>query len=205
MNLRFLLLILTVTILFSSVFGKVSAQDTRAVVDISNVDSQIMKRITLPAATPIIFSMDKTLATDKREKIEGEKRDKRKERFTNRGEIFYMSVVDDVSIDGAIIIPRGSRGVGEILSVTGRGGFGKSGKIEVKLNFVEVRGKRYEMEGAHLQKGKGQGNLAAAGVILAGPVAGIFIKGEEADIPAGTRLTFRTKDDIILESDEIGQ
>lgn len=205
MNLRFLLLILTVTILFSSVFGKVSAQDTRAVVDISNVDSQIMKRITLPAATPIIFSMDKTLATDKREKIEGEKRDKRKERFTNRGEIFYMSVVDDVSIDGAIIIPRGSRGVGEILSVTGRGGFGKSGKIEVKLNFVEVRGKRYEIDGVHLQKGKGQGNLAAAGVILAGPVAGIFIKGEEADIPAGTRLTFRTKDDIILESDEIGQ
>ncbi len=205
MNLRFLLLILTVTILFSSVFDKVSAQDTRAVVDISNVDNQITKRITLPAATPIVFSMDKTLATDKREKTDGEKRDKRKERFTNRGEIFYMSVVDDVSIDGTIIIPRGSRGVGEILSVIGRGGFGKSGKIEVKLNFVEVRGKRYEMEGAHLQKGKGQGNLAAAGVILAGPVAGIFIKGEEADIPAGTRLTFRTKDDIILESDEIGQ
>lgn len=47
---------------------------------------------------------------------------------------------------------------------------------------------------------KSQGNLAVAGVVLAGPLAGVIIKGEEADIPAGTRLTFRTKEDIILEA-----
>ncbi|MBP7952061.1 MAG: hypothetical protein KAZ17_01110 [Sphingorhabdus sp.] len=154
--------------------------------------------VTLRASTPINFTMDKSLATDKREKVKGEKKDKTKERLTNAGEIFYMSVAEDVVVDGQVVIPKGSRGVGEVLSVTGRGGFGKSGKIEVQMNHVEVGSNKYPMEGVHLQKGKGRGGAAVAGVILAGALAGVFIKGDEADMPAGMQLSFRTKDSITV-------
>lgn len=179
----------------------VLAQDTGVSATSASPTAQVAKRVVLPAFTPIVFAMHNTLATDKREKVSGEKRDKTKSRYTNRGETFYMSVAEDILADGVIIIPKGSRGVGEVLSVNGRGGFGKAGKIEITLHFVEVRGKQYPMEGVHLQKGKGQGQLAVAGTVIAGPLAGIFIKGEEADIPAGSRLIFRTKEDIIVEAD----
>jgi hypothetical protein len=157
------------------------------------------KTIILPAATPVILSMDKTLATDKRKNRKGEKKDTAKKRFTNEGETFFMSVVNDVLVDGIIVIPKGSRGVGEVLTVAGRSGFGKSGKIEIQLNYLEVNDKQYLMEGVHLQKGKSKANMAVAGVIVGGPLAGVFIKGEEADIVAGTPLMFRTKENISFE------
>ena len=152
---------------------------------------------TLPAGTAVLFSMDRALATDKRDFAKGEvKPDKDHRRISNVGDLFTMTVVDDVKLGDAIVIPKGSIGNGEVTSVTGRGGFGKSGKIEIKINDVKVGDKTYAMEGTHLQKGKGRGGAAVAGTIIAGVIAGAFIKGDDADIPVTAQLTFRTKEAI---------
>lgn len=155
--------------------------------------------VILPAATAVTFSMDKALASDKRDRVKGDpKLPKGKERITNRGEIFYMTVTQDVKAGDRVVIPKGSRGVGEVTLVTGRGGFGKSGKLEVKMNYVEVGANKYLMEGSHLQKGKGRGGAAVAGTIIAGAIAGAFIHGDDADLPLAMELTFHTKEAIKL-------
>jgi hypothetical protein len=153
----------------------------------------------LAAGTSVMFTMDKALASDERDKVKGEKKlPKDKRRLTNKGETFTMTVVQDVRAGDQIIIPKGSRGVGEVTEVGGRGGFGKSGKINIKMNHVEVGSNKYALTGEHLQKGKGRGGAAVAGTIIAGAIAGAFIKGDDADIPMGTELIFRTKDEIKL-------
>ena len=86
--------------------------------------------------------------------------------------------------------------MGEVTMVTGRGGLGKSGKIEIKMNTLELGEKAYAMDGTHLQKGRGRGGAAIAGALIAGALVGILIKGDEADIPARAEVTFRTKDVI---------
>jgi hypothetical protein len=156
-----------------------------------------MAAIALPAGTAVLFSIDNAMATDKREFKKGEtKPPKDKRRITNAGDMFSATVMEDVKVGNHVVIPKGARGKGEVTMVTGRGGFGKSGKIEIKLNSLEVGEKAYAMDGTHLQKGRGRGGAAIAGAIIAGALVGILIKGEEADIPARAAVTFRTKDAI---------
>lgn len=151
----------------------------------------------LPAGTAVAFLIDNAMATDKREFKKGEKKpSKDKRRITNIGDTFSATVMEDVKVGNQIVIPKGARGKGEVTMVTGRGGFGKSGKIEIRMNTLELGEKAYAMDGTHLQKGRGRGGAAIAGAIIAGAVVGFLIKGEEADIPARAEVTFRTKDVI---------
>ncbi len=158
---------------------------------------EAMSTAILQSGASVLFSMDKALATDKREKIKGQpKPPKGKRRITNMGDAFTMTVAEDVVRDSTVVIPKGTRGFGEVTMVTGRGGFGKSGKIEFKLNYLELDGKQVAMEGTHLQKGKGRGGAAIAGAVVAGAVVGFLIKGSEADVPLLSEWNFTTVDDI---------
>ncbi len=151
----------------------------------------------LPAGTAVMFMIDNAMATDKRDFKKGEKKPaKDKRRITNIGDTFTATVMNDVMVGNQVVIPKGARGKGEVTMVTGRGGFGKSGKIEIRMNTLELAEKAYAMDGTHLQKGRGRGGAAIAGAIIAGAVVGFLIKGEEADIPARAEVTFRTKDVI---------
>jgi hypothetical protein len=184
----------------SSVPAAIPAAEAAAVQTVAPMAAAEMSTVILAAGTAVNFSMDRALATDKREFKKGEKKPaKDQRRMTNPGDVFSMTVLNDVKVGDHVVIPKGARGTGEVLSVIGRGGFGKSGKIEVRLNSVAVGDKVYAMEGTHLQKGKGRGGAAVAGVILLGALAGAFIKGDEADIPATAELMFRTKEAITVD------
>ena len=152
---------------------------------------------TLPANISVTFRNDTALASDKRKAAKGEpKLGKGKDHVNNPGDIFYMSVVNDVKSGGVTVVPKGARGTGEVLRVSNRGGFGKSGTIEVAMRSLEVGGKQYKMQGTQIQKGKGRAGAAVAGVIIAGVIAGVFIKGDEADLPIGAEMTFQTAEPI---------
>jgi hypothetical protein len=184
----------------SSVTAAIPAAEAAVVQTVAPMAAAEMASVVLPAGTAVSFSMDHALATDKREFKKGEKKPaKDKRRITNPGDVFGMTVLNDVKVGELVVIPKGARGTGEVLTVTGRGGFGKSGKIEVRMNSVAVGDKVYGMEGTHLQKGKGRGGAAVAGVLVLGVLAGVFIKGDEADIPATAELMFRTKEAITVD------
>ncbi len=201
------MLLLSASALFSSA---VMAQDSAITAAVPAAEAAVMQAavpmaaaematVVLPAGTAVNFSMDKALATDKRDFKKGEKKPaKDKRRINNPGDLFGMTVLNDVKVGDHVVIPKGARGTGEVLTVTGRGGFGKSGKIEVRMNSVAVGDKVYSMDGTHLQKGKGRGGAAVAGVLVLGVLAGVFIKGDEADIPATAELMFRTKEAITV-------
>ena len=119
-------------------------------------------------------------------------------RHARQGQRFDLTVAQDVLVDGMIVIPRGSRGVGEVARVVEKGMFGKAGKLEVRVLFVELGGTRIRLDGRAEDKGKSGLGVTAAAVVLAG-IWGGFVTGKSAVIPAGTALDGHVFEDVPLK------
>ncbi|WP_066846212.1 hypothetical protein [Croceicoccus marinus] len=111
------------------------------------------------------------------------------------GDVFTFSTVYDVIMNGYVVIPKGTRGQGKITWRTGKGAFGKSAKMDLGFEWLEIGGRRVAVEGTHRQEG--QGNTAATlGTVLAvGPFAA-FVTGKSATVPNGMQLKAFTAESI---------
>ena len=138
-------------------------------------------QVFLPANTEVVMAMNNDLTT------KGGKIDE--------GTTFNLTVVNDVKLGDFVIIPKGARGTGEVTWKTGKAAFGKSGKMEVELRWVEVGGQRIAVEGKYRQEGEGN-TVATVGTVLVAGVFAAFVTGKSARIPAGRELVAHTKDAI---------
>lgn len=134
----------------------------------------------IPQNTEILLELNDTITT--------------KGKRWNEGDNFGLTVTRDVVLGDRIAIPRGSRGVGRVTWLTDKGAFGKSGKLEIDLEYVEVRGQRIPISGSNRKEGGGNAAATVGGVLLVGLFAG-FITGRSGSIPQGTQMVARTKDD----------
>lgn len=103
------------------------------------------------------------------------------------GDTFKLTVLNDVAVDGVVVIPRGTPGVAEITWRTGKGAFGKSGKMEFSLRYIELDGQRVPISGDYRQEGEGNTVATGVGVLAIGVFAG-FITGKRARLPTGREL-----------------
>jgi hypothetical protein len=60
------------------------------------------------------------------------------------------------------VIPRGTPAMGEVTWRTGKGAFGKSGKLEFSLRYIDLGGQHIPVTGDFRQEG--EGNTLATGV-----------------------------------------
>lgn len=134
----------------------------------------------LAANTPITLSINSELSS----------------RDAREGDTFPLTVVSDIVHDGHVVIPRGTRAMGEVVWRTGRGSFGKSGKMEVAMRYLEMDGRRIPLEGLYRQEGEGNTGATIGAVIGAGVIGGLVVTGRSARIPAGRELPARTLDNI---------
>lgn len=103
------------------------------------------------------------------------------------GDTFKLTVLNDVKSGGTILIPRGTPAVGEITWRTGKGAFGKSGKLELALRYIDLNGQKIPVTGDYRQEGEGNTVATGVGVIAIGVFAG-FITGKRARLPVGREL-----------------
>jgi len=82
------------------------------------------------------------------------------------GDVFTISTVYDVMMNGYIVIPKGTRGQGKIAWRTGKGAFDKSAKMDLAPQWIELGGKRVTIEGKHRQEGSGN-TAATLGTVVA--------------------------------------
>lgn len=129
---------------------------------------------TLPANTEVLLSMNEELST-KGGKIEV-------------GTKFRLSVVNDIKLNGYTVIPRGTPAVGEVTWKTGKGMFGKSGKMEVDIRHLDLNGQTVPLTGHYRQEGSGNTVATVATVVLVAPIAGMLVTGRSAVLPQGREL-----------------
>jgi hypothetical protein len=127
----------------------------------------------LPANTEIMVSMNEELTTKGGRIDEGHK--------------FGLTVVHDVTVGDFVVIPRGTPAFGEVTWKTGKGAFGKSGKMDIELRYIDLNGRRIPITGKYRQEGEGNTVATIGGVLLAGVFAG-FVTGKSARIPQGREL-----------------
>ena len=135
----------------------------------------------LPAGTEIPLKMSQLVTT--------------KGRGWEEGDQFNLTVASDVMLGDYVVIPQGTKAIGRITWLTSRGAFGKSGKMDVELEYLELGGRRINLDGTYRQEGNGATLATVGGVIVAGVFAG-FITGRSGEIPQGRELMASLESDL---------
>jgi len=113
------------------------------------------------------------------------------------GDRFNLEVSEPVMVNGVTVIPVGSPAIGEITSVRNKGMWGKSGAIEVRMLYATVNGRQIRLSGATDDKGV-TGTAGVVGAVVLLPIAGFFLTGTSAVIPAGSSITGFVQEDVPL-------
>lgn len=136
-----------------------------------------IRQITLAPNTEVVVTPNDTLTTKGKKIKEGYK--------------FPIATVFDVMQDGYVVIPKGTVGEGTVTYVTNKGAFGKSGKMEVSFDRLNLNGQRVPLTGNFRQEGEGNTG-ATVGAAVAVGVFSAFVTGRSATITNGQQLRART-------------
>ena len=99
-----------------------------------------------------------------------------------------FKVRENVRINGKVVIPWNSPGMGKVVIVKGRGMAGRAGSVNFTVEYVKAAdGSNVRVRGAPTVKGGG--TVAAAAAVAYGPGALLFMRGSHAEIRKGTMLS----------------
>lgn len=112
------------------------------------------------------------------------------------GQRFEVETSEPVLLDGRLVIPTGTPGMGEVTSVTNKGMWGKSGHFDVRLLYLRVGDRQIRLSGTLDDKGNAGGLGAAAVSAVVFLPAGFFMTGTSARMPAGTIIKGFLAEDV---------
>ena len=107
-----------------------------------------------------------------------------------------MKVDENVLVNGALVIAKGTPVRAEVGEAKGSGMFGKADKLSLRIeSTTAVDGQKVALRGSPQAAGKSRTGTMVAVSALVSPV-GVFIKGKNATYPEGTRLTVYTDEAV---------
>ncbi len=105
----------------------------------------------------------------------------------HRGDFFALRLAEPVSLDGNVVIPAGTTGVGQVVDASPSRGGGAPGKLVLAARHLDYAGQQLPLHALKLgAKGKDNSALAMGVSFAAGPFA-MFVHGGQIEIPVGTR------------------
>ena len=113
--------------------------------------------------------------------------------FNTQGEIVFMQVSEEVSIDGMTVLPKGARVEAEVGGVQGTGMMGKSGGVNFfPKRILAADGQWLALDPTNFGD---SGDGASVGAIL---LVGVFAKGRPGFVQRGTgyRVTIRRDTEV---------
>ncbi len=111
------------------------------------------------------------------------------------GQRIRMAVASDVRLGANVVIPAGSPVEGEVTDVRFKGMWGKSGRIEARVLNARVGDRLIRLSGTFDDKGvTGTAGVVAAVALV--PLAGFFVTGTSASIPAGAGVKAFLDEDL---------
>jgi hypothetical protein len=119
------------------------------------------------------------------------------DKTVREGGRFRMSVANNVMLGNAVVIPAGSPATGEIVDVRHKGMWGKSGRIVARVLNVRVGDRLIRLTGNFDDKGV-TGTAGVVGAIVFVPIAGFFLTGTSAKIPAGAGVKAFLDEDLTV-------
>lgn len=115
-----------------------------------------------------------------------------------RGETFGLRLVEPLLIDGVLLLPAGTAGVGEVVHAERSRGGGKAGELLLAARYLEHDGRRIGLRGFRLGASGVDKSGKALGLAFAVGAFAMFLRGGEIEIPAHTQAQARTSLDVDL-------
>ena len=106
-----------------------------------------------------------------------------------------LEVAQSVMLGSSVVIPAGSLATAEITEVRHKGMWGKSGRIEARVLNVRVGDRLIRLSGTFNDKGV-TGTAGVVTSIALVPLAGFFVTGTSAHIPAGSGVKAFLDEDL---------
>lgn len=142
--------------------------------EISNAPTtEASSTIVVPANTEVVLRLNDDLST--------------KGGQIKVGHMFNLTVAYDVKVRGVVAIPAGAVAKGEVTMRTGKGVFGKSGKMQIEMRSVDLDNQRIPLTGKYQQEGEGNTLAAVGAILLSAPL--MFVTGKSAIIPRGKEIS----------------
>jgi hypothetical protein len=113
------------------------------------------------------------------------------------GQQFHLTVANNVMLGNEVVIPAGSPAIAEITDLRHKGMWGKSGHISARALNVRVGDRLIRLTGNFDE----HGTTGTAGVVAAVafvPIAGFFMTGTSAKIPAGAGVKAFLDEDLMI-------
>lgn len=136
-----------------------------------------LQTIVLPPNSEVVVTSNDTLTT--------------KGKAIKQGSKFRMATMFDVMQDGFVVIPKGTVGEGTVTYITNKGAFGKSGKMEVSMDWLDIGGRHIPLTGSYRQEGEGNTGATVATAVAVG-VFSAFVTGRSATIVNGQQMRAHT-------------
>jgi hypothetical protein len=139
--------------------------------------------VTLPANTELLLRMSEEVNSKR----------------VKEGHVFRVALAQDVMMGNYVILPKGTPGTGFVSYRTGKGAFGKSGKMEVTMKSLDLpNGRSIGLTGMTRQEG--QGNTGATvGAVVAVGVFSAFVTGHSAVFQEGREVRGFTRDALVVD------
>ena len=121
-------------------------------------------------------------------------------------ETVAFEVIEDVKVDGVVVIPRGAKAEGAVIDAKTARRMGRSGRVGVRLDWVfPAAGERLPLRAISARSDGSRAGQVASNTTIAAtfffPAAPFFLlmKGKEITIPKGTLVTSFIDGDHLLD------
>jgi len=123
-----------------------------------------------------------------------------------QGQVVEFRVADDVVINGAVVIKKGTLALGKVTFVQAKRHLGRAGSLDIVADKTHaVDGSKVELHAEAGSKGKGKAGVMAAGMLITAtgvgaPLGALWLlkHGKDATIPAGSILSAYTDDNVTV-------
>jgi hypothetical protein len=102
------------------------------------------------------------------------------------GDSFGLRLHAPLIVDGSVVIPAGTMGIGQIVHAERARGGGKPGELILAARYLQLDDRQVRLHGMKLFAVGGDHSKTALAVAMAVGVFGQFVHGGEVEIPAGT-------------------
>ncbi|HQV03995.1 MULTISPECIES: hypothetical protein [unclassified Novosphingobium] len=123
-------------------------------------------------------------------------------KISKSGEMFEFVLDQPVTVNGKVLVPAGTRGVGEVVHAKKSGGSGASGELVLAARYLDVGGRKLRLRSLHFAAA-GQDRIGTVTTMsVASPalaLVGFFVKGKGIDLPVGTQADAKTAEAFLLD------
>lgn len=109
-------------------------------------------------------------------------------RTAKRGDYFSFELVNDLRSGATIVIPAGTKGVGQVVHAAPKGFGGRAGELIVAARYLDTATGRVPLRKTKFSVAGSDNVAAALTTSMVVPIVGMFITGTSVDLSVGSIL-----------------